>query len=129
MIVGSSVEQLQLRQKRPHLKSESKSHPDGDRKRHRLEGHFDSQAEDDTSKHSAIQFETLSNLIHEIKEAKVQLSRFVVDFTEKQELVGELVKNLQGPCRICSHAGTQHMQNDDSEGSSTFNDEGSQLPL
>ena len=71
----------------------------------------------------------LSSLIHEIKEAKVQLSRFVADFTEKQELVGELVKNLQGPCRICSHAGTQHMQNDDSEGSSTFNDEGSQLPL
>ena len=76
-----------------------------------------------------IQFETLSNLVHEIKEAKVQLSQFVADFTEKQELVGELVKNLQGPCRVCGHAGTQHVQDDDSEGNSTFNNEGSQLPL
>ena len=128
MVVGSSVEQHQLRQKRPGcFESEPKSLPDGDRKRLRLRSPFDLQ--DDALKHSVMQFEVLTNLIHEIKGVTVQLSQFVADFAEKQELAGRLVNILESSCRICGQAGTQNLQENDSEGSLTFNDDGSQLPL
>ena len=119
------MEQRQLCQKRPYLDSEPKSHSDGDRKRLRLKSQFDSKAGNDASKQSALKFEALSNLIHEIKEAKVQLGLLVADLAAKQELAG-LINISQRPCVICGHGGAQPMQGDDSEGSSTFDDDGSQ---
>ena len=108
-----------------------KSHPDGDRKRLRLESHLDPQVVDDASKQSAMQFEMLINLVHEIKEVNVQLNRFMADFSAKRELAGGVVNISRSSCRICGQTGTQHRQDDDSEGSLTFNDDedGSQLPL
>ena len=125
------MEQCQLRQKRSHLKSEPKSHPDGDRKRLRLESHLDTQVVDDASKQSAVQFEMLTNLVHEIKEVNIQLNRFMADFSANQKLAGGVVNISRSSCRICCQTGTQHMQDDDSEGSLTLNDDedGLQLPL
>ena len=122
------MEQCQLCQKRSHLESEPKSHPDGDRKRLRLESHFDPQVVNDASKQSAMHFEMLTNLVREIKEVNVQLNQFMADFAAKQELAGRVVNIARSSCRICGQTGTQHMQDVDSEGSLTFNDDGSQLP-
>ena len=125
------MEQCQLSLKRPHLESEPKSHPDGDRKRLRLESHLDTQVVDDASKQSAVQFEMLTNLVHEIKEVNIQLNRFMADFSANRKLAGGVVNISRSSCRICGQTGTQHMQDDDSEGSLTLNDDedGSQLPL
>ena len=66
----------------------------------------------------------LSTLIEELQGMKAQLGQFVTDFAAKQELAGWRANISQGPCRLCGHASTHRMQDDDFK----FNDDESQPP-
>jgi len=48
-----------------------------------------------------MQFEMLTNLVHEIKEVNAQLNQFMADFAAKQELAGGVVNISQSLCSIC----------------------------
>ena len=74
------------------------------------------------------QLETLSILVQEIQEMKVQLGQLVADFAEKPQSAGGLVSISQVPCKICGRARGWDVQGEDCEGTSTSSDHESQLP-
>ena len=115
LVIGSTIEQQQRRQKRL-----------------RLENQFGFKADDDGSKSPT--FEMLSTFIQDIQEMKVHLGLLVADFATKQEPGGGCVGIPQGPCRMYrSHSCTPwprtgHVDDFDTTSTACSDYDGSQLP-
>ena len=129
--IDTPAEQHQPHPKRLHPESELDSQDNRIRKRLRSQTHTNSQADGDFLKEpgATSQFETLSILVQEIQDMKVQLGQLVADFAEKLESAEGLVSIPRTSCKIChGHASGWRVQGEDFEGISTSSDYESQLP-
>ena len=131
LTIDTPVEQHQPRPKRLHPESELDSEANHDQKRLRSQAQTNSQADGDSVEEPGARshLETLSILVQEIQEMKIQLGQRVADFADKPQSAGGLVSISWVPCKIChGHASGWHVQGEDFEGTLTSSDYESQLP-